>query len=308
MSGAASQRVDFLSAVRLALGDIKLAHTVFALPFAVMAVFLAAPEQRGWQVAGLLGLVVACMFFARTFAMLVNRVADARFDADNARTARRAVASGALPRGKATTITAASAVCFAACCAGFWAFFGNPWPLVLSAPVLVWIGFYSFTKRFTWLCHVFLGGALAASPVCAAIAVRPESLSETPALWWLAGMITCWVAGFDVIYALQDRGFDEQRGLYSAPSRLGVGRAIWSSRVLHCVSFAALVMVWQSEPRFGVLFGAAALATGGLLVLEHAILAKRGEAGIQAAFFTVNGIVSVVLGAAGTLDLLVSGG
>lgn len=304
MTQAATHPSAFDS-LRLALGDIKLAHSVFALPFAVLAVFLARDPSGPWpQLAGQLALVVACMVTARTFAMLVNRVADARLDADNPRTACRAVASGALPRARAIAITAASAGAFVACCAGFWLFFGNAWPLALSVPALLWVGFYSFTKRFTWLCHVFLGGALAASPICAALAVRPESLAQTPALWWIAGMVVCWVAGFDVIYALQDTDYDAERGLHSAPSRLGVRRAIWLSRALHLAAFTALVLALRADPRLGWLFGAGVAVVGALLVTEHAILARRGKAGIDVAFFTVNGVVSVLLGAAGVADLL----
>src|SRR5690606_37906682 len=103
----------------------------------------------------------------------------------------------------------------------FWAFFDNPWPLVLSVPTLAWIAFYSFTKRFTALCHVFLGGALAASPLAAAIAVEPGALATTPALWLLAAMVLLWVAGFDIAYALQDIDFDRATGLRSVPARLG---------------------------------------------------------------------------------------
>lgn len=297
-----------MSKLRTAAGDIKLAHSVFALPFAVLGAFLARLSDAAWsRFAGQLALIVVCMVAARTWAMMVNRLADREIDAANPRTARRAVASGRLGVRDAWLITLGSAALFIAACAGFWVVFGNIWPLVLAIPVLAWIALYSYTKRFTWLCHIILGGALAASPLAAAIAIEPLSVlgARVPALFALAGMVVLWVAGFDVIYALQDVAFDRQRGLFSAPSRLGVGRAIWISRGLHMGAFALLIMAWRLDPRLGWLFGAAVAAVAGLLAVEHIILARRGEAGLDMAFFTVNGVVSCVVGAAGMVDLLV---
>jgi 4-hydroxybenzoate polyprenyltransferase len=297
--------------IRLAMADIKLAHSVFALPFAVLAAFLARPVDPGlpggrWPTfAGQLGLIAVCMVLARTWAMLVNRLADRGIDAANPRTARRVVASGRLGVRDAWTIALGCAVLFACTCAAFGVIFGNWWPLMLSVPVLAWIAFYSFTKRFTLLCHMFLGGALAASPLAAAIAVRPEALGDTPTIWLLAGMVVCWVAGFDVIYALQDTEFDQRVGLHSVPSKLGPERAIWVSRVLHVGAFAMLVLAARSEARFGLVFWCALGAIGLLLITEHVILAKRGKAGLDMAFFTVNGIVSCVLGFAGVVDTLI---
>lgn len=293
--------------LRTAAGDIKLAHSVFALPFAVLGAFLARPTDSSWaRFAGQLALVVLCMVAARTWAMMVNRLADRDIDAANPRTARRAVASGRLGVRDARLITLGAAAVFMVACAGFWVAFDNAWPLLLGLPVLGWIALYSYTKRFTWLCHVFLGGALAASPLAAAIAVEPSAVmhARSPAVFALAGMVVLWVAGFDVIYALQDVAFDRQRGLFSIPSRLGVGPAIWISRGLHAGAFALLVLACRMDPRLGWLFGAAVAAVAGLLVIEHVILARRSEAGLDMAFFTVNGVVSCVVGAAGVADLL----
>ncbi len=297
----------------LALRDIKLAHSVFALPFAVLGAFLAAPRigDSGihWsRFGGMLALVVACMFFARTWAMLVNRVADARIDAANPRTARRAFAAGSLNARDGLLMLAAGAAGFLVCCAGFGLFFGNWWPLTLGVPVLVWIGFYSFTKRFTFLCHVFLGGALAASPPAAAIAVGGmETLTGPGAatLWWLAGMVLLWVAGFDVIYALQDLDHDRAAGLHSVPARFGWRGAARISRAMHAGALGCLAMAWRSSEVFGPVFGTAVAVVGGVLVWEHLILARRGKAGIPMAFFTLNGLVSLVLGATGMVDLLI---
>jgi 4-hydroxybenzoate polyprenyltransferase len=289
----------------LAVRDIKIAHSVFALPFAILGVFLATSAPIDWaRLAGQLTLVVACMVLARTWAMLVNRIADREFDARNPRTVRRAVASGALRAKDATSIALACALGFVGLCALFGVFFGNWWPLILSVPTLAWIGFYSFTKRFTMLAHLFLGGALAASPLAAAIAVRPEALGDTPALWALACMVLFWVAGFDVLYALQDVDFDRAEGLRSIPARLGARRAVWISRAMHLVAFAALVVVWRIDPRLGPVFGIAVGSIGALLLAEHWWLTRKGIVGLPMSFGVINGCVSCVAGLAGVVDVL----
>lgn len=292
--------------VRLACADIKVAHSVFALPFALVGAFLARPEGGGWGVFGAqLALVVVCMVLARTWAMLVNRLADRRIDAENPRTAGRVIASGRLPVRDALALALACALGFVGACALFALFFGNPWPLLLSVPVLGWIALYSFTKRFTALCHVFLGAALGVSPVAAAIAVEPGSAASTPALWAIGGMVVLWVAGFDVIYALQDIDFDRRAGLHSIPARLGWRGGIAVSRAMHAGALGMLMVALVVEPRFGALFGLGVGAVGVLLVAEHVVLAKRGKAGLEMAFFTLNGVVSCVLGAAAITDVLV---
>ncbi len=306
-----------LSAV---FSDIKPAHTVFALPFAVLGAFLAAfghaaktpadgaagsAASRGWGAfAGMLGLVILCMVFARTWAMLVNRIADRRFDAANPRTSGRALPAGRLGAGRAAAVALGCAAIFMICCFGFLVIFSNPWPAILGAPTLAWIAFYSFTKRFTWASHLFLGGALAASPIAAAIAVRPGAIIDTPALWWIAAMVLVWVAGFDAIYALQDLDFDRRAGLRSIPARFGWRGALRASRTLHAVAIACLILAWRAEPTLGGLFlGGAALAAA-LLIVEHVIVAKRGLAGLPMAFFTVNGVVSLILGTLGCIDTI----
>lgn len=289
--------------LRLIAGDIKLAHSVFALPFAILGAFLARPADAPWsRFAGQLALIVLCMVLARTWAMLVNRLADAEFDAANPRTARRLFASGRMRTRDGRAWAAGAAALFTLAAAGFWAFYANPWPLALALPVLAWIALYSFTKRFTALCHLFLGGALAASPLAAAIAVEPRALADLPALWCLAGMVAAWVAGFDVIYALQDIDFDRAAGLRSIPARLGWRGAAWASRALHAAALALLIAAWRLDPRLGALFGAGVAIVAALLIAEHVLLARRGAAGIPMAFFTLNGIVSCVLGALGCAD------
>lgn len=292
----------------IAMGDIKLAHSVFAMPFAVLGAFLVAPRSQtgsiSWGMLGqLLLLVVLCMVFARNWAMLFNRVADAKIDADNPRTARRAFASGVLGTRDGYMLLGFNAIAFMIGCAVFGIVFGNWWPTILGVPVLVWIAFYSLTKRFTWLCHVFLGGALAASPIAAAIAVGPDLLVHTPAVFWIAGMVLCWVAGFDVIYALQDLEYDRRVGLNSMPARFGWRGALWVSRVLHAFALVCLLMAWRADDRLEILFALAIGLVALLLMAEHALLIRRGKAGIPMAFFTLNGVVSVLLGATGCLEI-----
>ncbi len=328
MSAAPAQPLSLPAKLRLAAADIKLAHSVFALPFALLAAFLARPpsspalagevSERGLaskdgggmsRFALQLSLIILCMILARTWAMLINRIADIKIDAANPRTQRRILASGQLSRRDGTLIAAACALGFIALTSLFLILFHNPWPLILSIPVLIWIAFYSFTKRLTALCHIFLGGALAASPLAAAIAINPAALATTPALWFLASMVLLWVAGFDVIYALQDIDYDRSVKLHSIPALLGWKNAIWISRLLHLGAFTLLILaalpVTGREPRFGPLFLTAVALVGLLLIAEHAILARRGKAGLDMAFFTINGIVSILLGAAGILDLTI---
>jgi len=300
-----------MASLKLLAADIKLAHSVFALPFAVLGAVLAFVHGGGtWsRFAGQVALVIACMVLARTWAMLVNRLVDRRLDAGNPRTAGRAFAAG-----KASPVLGWAVA--TACAAGFvglaWLFlfaFANPWPLYLSVPVLGWLAFYSFTKRFTAACHAVLGASLAFSPIAAALAVAPSTLSGTPALWWTAGFVLLWVTGFDVIYALQDEGFDREQKLASIPTAMGLSGAIWAARLLHVGAFLALLSAWTAEPALSKFFAAAVGLTGVVLLVEHVVLTRSGRAagakpGLHAAFFTLNGVLSCVVGGAACADLL----
>jgi 4-hydroxybenzoate polyprenyltransferase len=300
---------------RLIALDIKLAHSIFALPFAILAAAMALPPDQPWLRTTLqFVLIVLCMVTARTWAMLANRLLDREIDAANPRTARRAFAKGDLSARTGWAYAFGAALLFVVCAGGFIRF-GNWWPLVLSVPVLAYIAFYSLTKRFTMLCHLVLGTALALSPLAAALAVDPASVGLAAdglgwvgggnvALGWLAVMVACWVAGFDVIYALQDQDFDRARGLRSIPAALGWQGAAWVSRGLHVGAFAALVLAARNEPRFGVIFALAVGLVGALLLAEHVVLAKRGKQGLDMAFFTLNGVVSVVVGVLGVADVV----
>jgi 4-hydroxybenzoate polyprenyltransferase len=303
-----AQSATLGGSLRLIAADIKLAHSVFALPFAVLAAFIAQVASRlSWQsFAGKMVLILVCMVTARTWAMLVNRLADRDIDAENARTKRRVFASGQLASGRGWGIAFACAAAFIAAASGFWFAYGNWWPVALGVPVLGWIALYSYTKRFTALCHVFLGTSLAIAPLAAALAVWPEAIQTVPTLWWIAGFVVAWVAGFDVVYALQDEGFDKGKGLRSVPAALGSAGARTVSMLLHAAAAAALVMVWRSYEAFGPIFVVGVAAVLGLLVTEHVIVyrgAQRGLAGLNMAFFTLNGVVSCVLGVLGVIDL-----
>lgn len=301
-------------ALRLIASDIKIAHSVFALPFAILGACIAGPlgSSSSGNLVNFgfkLVLIILCMVLARTWAMLFNRLVDARFDALNPRTARRAFAAGQLSSSFGWTVAVACTIGFVLTTMLFWVVFHNPWPTYLSIPVLAWIGFYSITKRFTWMCHIFLGGALAASPLAAAIAIEPARVLESPSLWYLSGFVLAWVAGFDVLYALQDESFDRQQGLHSIPAAMGTSRALWLSRLLHIGAVVSLVLARLSSTLLGPAFAVGIAIVIGLLILEHVIVATQwrggqGKAALNMAFFTVNGIVSCVLGGLGIVDLV----
>ncbi len=287
--------------------DIKLQHSVFAMPFAVLAAFMAAaPRGAGidWsRFGGQLTLVVLAMIFARTVAMLANRLIDRQIDESNPRTAARALPSGRVSVRSARLALGGCAAGFVVVCGGFGVLYGNWWPARLAVPVLVWLSVYPLLKRFTSLCHLYLGASLALSPLAAALAVDPPSIGQQPALWLVAAMVMCWVAGFDVVYALQDVEVDRQQGHFSLPARMGVRGALWVSRVLHLAAVVCLAGAAWLDPRFGLLFGAGVALVAALLLYEHLTVARWGTTRIALAFFTLNGIISCVLGLLGILDL-----
>lgn len=198
-----------------------------------------------------------------------------------------------------------STILFMLTCVAFGIFYTNWWPAILSLPVLIWISSYALLKRFTVLCHIYLGSSLALSPLAAAIAIQPESVTQQPALWLLAGMVLCWVAGFDIIYALQDLETDIKQGLHSIPSKFGVSRAMWISRGLHLIASACLIAVWWIDPRLELLF---AIGTGlviAVLIFEHATVHRWGTTKIALTFFTLNGIIACLLGTLGIMDVII---
>lgn len=285
--------------------DIKLSHTVFAMPFALLGAFFGATEGAvGWKPLSVaLVIVVACMVTARSAAMLANRILDRQIDARNPRTADRAIPAGRLPVAVAVRWYAGLSLAFFACCALFGLLQGNWWPLALALPVLAWISAYGLVKRFSMLCHLWLGAGLAISPVAAALAVHPAALTHA-APWILAAVVACWVAGFDVLYAMQDVAVDVRDNLHSMPSRLGVRGAAWVARALHVLAIALLVALWRGVPAFQALFGAAVLLAGVVIVAEHLLLATGGAGRFARHFTALNGVISLVIGAAGIASLL----
>ncbi len=288
------------------------------MPFAILAAVMAAPTggpekpipeitysiEARQEFLGQVALVIAAMVLARTVAMLANRLLDRNIDKDNPRTAGRALPSGRLTPRAALRVLSSCAGGFMLVCAGFGVFYGNWWPTILGIPVLVWLSAYPLTKRFTALCHVYLGSSLAISPLAAAIAIDPTSLSNQGGLWFLAGMVLCWVSGFDIIYALQDVEIDRQQGFSSIPAKLGARAAMWASRLAHLLAVACLVGVLLSDGRLRYVFGAGVALVTILLVYEHLTVARWGTSKIAMTFFTLNGVISCVLGGLGLVDLL----
>jgi 4-hydroxybenzoate polyprenyltransferase len=287
---------------------IKFAHSVFALPFALIATFWASRAvQQSWPGWGRLGLIVACMVVARTFAMTFNRLVDRRFDAANPRTAGRPSVTGAVsgPFMAMTLVVCIAAFLVAA--AGFYLAYGNPWPVILALPVLAWLGAYSLTKRFTALCHFWLGFSLGLAPISAWIAIAPPAvgpldLRGVTALLLGAG-VTFWVAGFDILYALQDEGFDRSMDLHSIPAALGRSKALAISRLCHLLTLAAFVAVgltggFQSLYWTGLAFAAV------VLIIEQSLVSVRDISRINLAFMTANGLIGLVFGALAVADTL----
>jgi len=285
--------------------DIKLSHTVFAMPFALLATFMAVGAEGRWPGLPPLALIVLCMVTARTFAMVVNRWADGRLDGENPRTAQRAIPSGQVTALFMFAVAAGSGTVFLVAAAGFWILEDNPWPISVGPAVLGWLVLYSYTKRFTWACHLFLGTALALSPLAATLAINPRAMwSVEPYL--LALMVTGWIAGMDVIYAMQDIHHDRQRGIHSLPARLGVRTALVVGAVLHLTAVGMLVLLTLASPMLGTWF---AIGTGLvciLLFVEHWLVWRTGTRYITLAFFTLNGCTSLLLGLLGVTDVVQS--
>lgn len=281
--------------------DIKLHHSVFALPWAILAAVLAGARRPGGIRAGQLALIVICMVTARTVAMLANRLLDAKLDAANPRTARRAIPSGKITPAFALVVLIASAILFIVATAGFELFYFNPWPAMLAIPVLAFVCAYPLLKRFTRLCHYYLGAALALAPLCAWIAIA-GTLALPPIL--MAVAVLLWTAGFDILYACQDYDCDVAAGLYSVPAKLGVGRALWVARFTHLACIGCIVALAVSTPELGRWFEIATALAAVLIVIEHAMVSAKDLSRLTLAFFTLNGVISLMLGTAGIVDIL----
>jgi 4-hydroxybenzoate polyprenyltransferase len=269
---------------RLTLEMIKIEHTLFALPFAFLGAVLAAnglpsPRQILWIVVAMVG--------ARSTAMAFNRIADRNFDARNPRTATRALPAGLLSVGFVWAFTIISAAIFLLAAAML-----NRLTLLLAPVALASVLLYSLTKRWTQFSHIVLGWCLSIAPTGAWIAVRGEIGSAIPLL--LSLVVLLWTAGFDVLYACQDYDFDRREGLRSIPARAGIARALWIARALHVGAFLALVWLYAITG-LGPLAFAGVIATGALLAYQHRLVRADDLGRLNAAFFTTNAFVSVIL-------------
>jgi 4-hydroxybenzoate polyprenyltransferase len=270
--------------IRTTLEMIKIEHTLFALPFALLGAVLAA---RGLPSLWQLLWITLAMVGARSAAMAFNRIADHKYDAANPRTSGRAIPAGLLSLKFAWAFTFVSAALFFVAAAML-----NRLTLALAPVALLSVLLYSYTKRFTSLSHLALGWCLAIAPTGAWIAVRGAIDSSVPLL--LSLVVLLWTTGFDVLYACQDYDFDRRAGLRSIPARVGIPRALWISRLLHTGAFAALVALYLvATPGALALFGV--LATGALLVYQHSLVRADDLSRLNAAFFTTNAFVSVIL-------------
>jgi len=286
--------------LKLTLEMIKFEHSVFALPFALTGALLAIRDaglDAQTAAVKLLWIVVA-MVGARSAAMTFNRIADAAGDARNPRTASRHLPAGRLSPRFAWGFLIVSAALFLAAARAL-----NPLCFRLAPLALALVLGYSFTKRFTSLSHLVLGLCLGLAPTAAWIAVQG---ALEPRILWLTAAVTFWTAGFDIIYACQDYDFDRREGFFSLPARLGIARALWAARGLHLLMVVCLLAVARSF-RLGPLSLAGIAAIAALLVYEHRLVKPNDLSRVNAAFFTVNGYVSVLFFLFWAADLLVLG-
>lgn len=286
---------SMLSKVRLYLELIRFSHTLFALPFALLGAAMAwAAVPFQWRhLAGIL----LCMVFARSAAMAFNRLADVRYDALNPRTAGRHLPRGILSRVSVAGFTAISSLGFIA---STLLFLPNALPIATAVPVLLFLLGYSFAKRFTSASHVWLGIALALSPLAAYVAIAGDF--AWPPIW-LSLAVVFWVTGFDIIYACQDTEFDRQVGLRSIPAHWGIPSALRLSAWSHVLFFAALAVLAFIYPPFGMIYRCGLIGVGLILAYEHLAVRPNDLSRLNQAFFTANAVISVGLFLIGTVDI-----
>jgi 4-hydroxybenzoate polyprenyltransferase len=277
----------FWKKLRLTLEMIRFEHSVFALPFALTGALLALREI-GFAVPGLgwtLLWIIVAMVSARSAAMAFNRLLDADIDGRNPRTRSRHIPAGLLSMGFAWGFVTISALVFILAARAL-----NPLCLYLSPIALGVVFFYSYTKRFTASSHLVLGFALGIAPAAAWIAIQG---SLDPRILWLTAAVMFWTAGFDIIYSCQDYEFDRSAGLFSLPARLGIAGALWVSRLFHVAMIVCLIALVSVFALGAIaLLGIAAVA--GLLIYEHTLVKATDLSRVDAAFFAVNGYVSVL--------------
>ena len=274
---------------------MKFAHTVFALPFAMIGFTLAVADERYSFSYRLFGLVLLCMVFARSAAMGFNRYIDRDIDSRNPRTLQREIPSGKIKETSALAFTILMSVLFVAT-----TWFINPLCLALSPVALIVVLGYSFTKRFTSLAHFFLGLGLSLAPIGAYLAVSGV-FNIVPVLLSLSVLL--WVGGFDVIYALQDEEFDKDNNLKSIPAMLGKKRALLVSILVHFVSILLIIACGFAGP-FGSLFWVGTAVFAGLVIYQHLLVKPDDLSRVNVAFFTMNGVASILFAVFVIADLL----
>lgn len=275
--------MNFWSKLLLTLRMVKIEHSVFALPLAYSGAFLAAGGWPGWQPFLLLTLA---MVMIRSYAMAMNRLLDLRFDRLNPRTQDRPLVSGELSVCFTLVFCLVTAAVFVLACAGL-----NELCLILSGPVLLWSALYSLTKRFTWLCHFFLGSVLGLAPVAGWIAVDPQF--TLPAVLFFCGVLF-WAAGFDMLYAAQDVEFDRNQGLHSIPARFGLETAFILAAFSH-VQAALFFLLVGLAASLGWWYMLAWAVVAGVLFWEHRLISPTDLRRLNLSFFTLNGAVSALL-------------
>ncbi|NCW87559.1 MAG: 4-hydroxybenzoate octaprenyltransferase [Chitinophagia bacterium] len=268
---------------------VKFSHTIFAMPFAFIGFFLGIKNNVHQYTVAQLGtlfiLVIACMVFARSAAMAFNRYLDRYYDALNPRTATREIPKGIIRPSHALSFTVVMALLFV-----LTALLINSLCFILSPVALAVILGYSYTKRFTPLCHLILGLGLSLAPIGAYLAVTGQ-FSLVPVLFSLS--VICWVSGFDIIYALQDVDFDRSQQLYSIPSWVGKSKALLVSRILHVCSFFLIATAGWSGG-FGIIYWVGAILYGSLLVYQQVLVRPHDLSRVNLAFMTANGLASVI--------------
>lgn len=279
------------------LSLVKFSHTIFAMPFALIGFFLAMAEKQMEFDWTLLLKVILCMVFARTAAMAFNRWADMDIDSKNPRTADREIPAGVISPKNALYFIIVNCLLFV-----LTTYFINTLSLILSPVALLVVLGYSYTKRFTALCHFVLGVGLALAPIGAYIAVTNE-FAVLPVMY--SFVVLFWVSGFDIIYALQDEEFDRSLGLNSIPAALGKKRALMISNVLHALTALLVVYAgYSAQNIFGPLYIAASVIFIGLLAYQHFLVKPNDLSKVNLAFFTTNGIASAIFGTLVIIDLL----
>ena len=321
MSGASisnTSNISWVATVTQFMQLIRFSHTIFALPFALLATAWAyvvplpsnplipsgSPSYLSFRWQSILGIVL-CMVMARSFAMAMNRLLDHRWDGENSRTANRHLPAGLVSRVSVVWFCVFCAVAFGACCC---LFLPNALPLILCVPVLCFLAGYSLAKRFTNLVHFWLGFALMLAPICAWIALRGDCVQTNPGdilpALMLGLVVFLWVSGFDIIYACQDAEFDRGAGLFSIPSWLGVRRALRVATACHAAMWCTAVLITFAFPELslGWLFRSTLILVALLLVYEHSILSDRDLTRMQMAFFQLNSVISILFFVVGTID------